>query len=88
MKIGGMDEVIISTQMEKYLTAFGMQDIKTDLDKSFSLMAIFSKALGSTANEMDFLHSLIRMEKSTRANLDLASDRETGPGYKLLLYFT
>ena len=43
-------EAITSTQMEKYLMDNGMQDIKTEPDKSSSLMEIYWKALGAMGN--------------------------------------
>ena len=94
MLIDGTDKAITSTQMEKYSTANGMRDIKTEPDKSSSLMEIYWKALGSMANEMDNSLLPILMEKSTRANFGLEIDKADGPGYKLLFlnsyvqYFT
>ena len=81
-------EAITSTQMEKYLTGNGIQDIKTDPDKSFSLMAISSKALGSMENGTDRSHLPTKMEKNTLDNSELENGQAIGPGYKLLLYFT
>lgn len=94
MLIDGTDEAITSTQMEKYSTGNGMQDIKTEPDKSSSLMEIYWKALGSMANEMDNSLLPILMEKSTRVNFGLENGKADGPGYKLLFlnsyvqYFT
>ena len=84
MLIDGTDEAITSTQMEKYSTGNGMQDIKTEPDKSSSLMEIYWKALGSMANEMDNSLLPILMEKSTRVNFGLENGKADGPGYKLL----